>query len=140
MNNFIAIFSSEILDFLKDCEVVEGEKGVHLAISHRDGRPNGEAFVELATPAAVDKAFEYNKNVLGHRYIESNLNIYSYLLKINNVLYTNYILVFNAKPEEFEQCVKRSCAVQQDTFIKLRGLPFSCKNDDIEQFFQGMNE
>lgn len=61
----------DILDFLKECEVVDGEKGVHLAISHRDGRPNGEAFVELASQEDLDKAFEYNKNILGHRYIES---------------------------------------------------------------------
>lgn len=61
----------DILDFLKECSVVEGEKGVHLAISHRDGRPNGEAFVELESSEDVDKAFTYNKNILGHRYIES---------------------------------------------------------------------
>lgn len=65
--------AKDIMDFLKDCAVVDGEKGVHLAISHRDGRPNGEAFVELAAQEDVDKAFEYNKNVLGHRYIESKL-------------------------------------------------------------------
>lgn len=66
--------AKDIIDFLKDCEVVDGDKGVHLAISHRDGRPNGEAFVELASPDDVDKAFEYNKNVLGHRYIESKVS------------------------------------------------------------------
>lgn len=27
--------------------------------------------------------------------------------------------------------------MQQDTFIKLRGLPFSCKLEEIEQFFEG---
>lgn len=63
--------AKDILDFLKDCEVADGEKSVHLAISHRDGRPNGEAYVEMASLVDVDKAFEYNKNVLGHRYIES---------------------------------------------------------------------
>lgn len=63
--------AKDIMDFLKECQTAEGEKSVHLAISHRDGRPNGEAFVELAGPGDVDKAFEYNKNVLGHRYIES---------------------------------------------------------------------
>lgn len=63
--------AADILDFLKDCSVVNGEKGVHMAISHRDGRPNGEAYVELETPEDVDRAFSYNKNVLGHRYIES---------------------------------------------------------------------
>lgn len=61
----------DILDFLKECQPLEGEKSVHLAISQRDGRPNGEAFIELASPQDVDKAFEYNKNSLGHRYIES---------------------------------------------------------------------
>lgn len=61
----------DILEFLKECQALDGEKSVHLAISHRDGRPNGEAFVELATPEDVDKAFEYNKNAMGHRYIES---------------------------------------------------------------------
>lgn len=57
------------------------------------------------------------------------------LIKFDSKL--SSVLVFNAKPEEFEQCLKRQNAVQQDTFIKLRGLPFSCKSDDIEQFFQG---
>jgi hypothetical protein len=34
-------------------------------------------------------------------------------------------------------CLKRQNLVQQDTFIKLRGLPFSCKTEDIAEFFQG---
>lgn len=67
--------AKDIIDFLKECQTLEGEKSVHLAISHRDGRPNGEAFVELATPGDVDKSFEYNKNVLGHRYIESEFGL-----------------------------------------------------------------
>jgi RNA recognition motif-containing protein len=71
----------DILNFLNGCNTLEGEKSVHLAISHRDGRPNGEAFVQLASPADVDKAFEYNKNVMGHRYIESKL---TYLIIIIN--------------------------------------------------------
>lgn len=87
--------AKDILEFLKDVQVIDEEKGVHLgkfwvlaaillnfnstfiqlspqpAISHRDGRPNGEAFVELVSPDDVDKAFEYNKNIMGNRYIES---------------------------------------------------------------------
>lgn len=49
-------------------------------------------------------------------------------------------IVFNAKPEEFDQCLKRQNVMQQDTFIKLRGLPFSCKLEEIEQFFEGKIE
>lgn len=66
--------SKDVLEFLKDCQVSDGEKGVHLAISHRDGRPNGEAFVEMASLVDVEKSFEYNKQILGHRYIESKYN------------------------------------------------------------------
>lgn len=46
-------------------------------------------------------------------------------------------IVFNAKPEEFDNCLRRQNLMQLDTFIKLRGLPFSCKPEDIEQFFSG---
>lgn len=41
--------AKDVMDFLKECQVMDGEKGVHLAISHRDGRPNGEAFVEVSS-------------------------------------------------------------------------------------------
>jgi RNA recognition motif-containing protein len=34
--------AKDVIDFLKNVEVVDGEKGVHMAISPRDGRPNGK--------------------------------------------------------------------------------------------------
>jgi RNA recognition motif-containing protein len=62
----------DILDFLKDVEVVNAKNGgILMGFSPRDGRPNGEAFLELANPDDVDKAFSYNKNMIGRRYIES---------------------------------------------------------------------
>lgn len=63
--------AKDILDFLVDVKVAGDEIGIHMAINPRDGRPNGEAFVECATMEDVDKAFTFNKNILGHRYIES---------------------------------------------------------------------
>lgn len=61
----------EILTFLDGVQVDKGENGVHLITSPRDGRPNGEAFVECTSEADVAKAFEYQNKTLGHRYIES---------------------------------------------------------------------
>jgi heterogeneous nuclear ribonucleoprotein F/H len=64
--------SKEIVDFLKDVEIVNGENGIHMITSPRDGRPNGECFVECATKTDYDNAFEYNKKMMGHRYIEGS--------------------------------------------------------------------
>lgn len=126
--------SKDVLEFLENVEVIGGEKGVHMAISPRDGRPNGEAFVELATPNDVDTAFGYNKKSLGHRYIEGEKSKHALLININD---EEISLVFNAKQDEYEQVVRRLSSNMQDTFVKLRGLPFSCKPDDIDQFFSG---
>lgn len=66
--------AKDVLDFLQNVEVVDGEKGVHMSIG-RDGRLNGEAYAELASANDLDTAFGYNKNMIGHRYIESEFKI-----------------------------------------------------------------
>lgn len=48
-----------------------------------------------------------------------------------------FSIVFTAKLEEFEYVMKKQNVVQQDTFIKLRGLPYSCSYGEIEKFFEG---
>lgn len=144
--------AKDVMDFLKECQVMDGEKGVHLAISHRDGRPNGEAFVEVSSAFRVSfEAFPINsffsccRRKTSRRLLSTTRTFLAigrlHSSRLNpffiNRRHFRYIEVFNAKPEEFEMCLKRQNLVQQDTFIKLRGLPFSCKNEDIEQFFQG---
>ncbi|XP_055700406.1 heterogeneous nuclear ribonucleoprotein H3 isoform X4 [Phlebotomus papatasi] len=106
----------EIKEFLKDVEFVNGDDGIHLVTSPRDGRPNGEAFVECASEKDFNLAFEYNKNVMGHRYIE----------------------IFAARPDEFETIMRKQCVVQAETFVKLRGLPYSVSPNEIETFFEGL--
>lgn len=71
------VTNQDILDFLQDVNVKHGEIGIHLITSPRDGRPNGEAFVECASEKDFNAAFEYNKKMLQHRYIESKLSISS---------------------------------------------------------------
>lgn len=45
--------------------------------------------------------------------------------------------VFNAQVDEFESVLNKQHVVQMDTFIKLRGLPYSITADEIEAFFDG---
>lgn len=59
---------SDICAFFADCELVEGDKGVHLPVS-QDGRPNGEAFVLLASEPEVEKALKLNNKYMKDRYV-----------------------------------------------------------------------
>lgn len=67
-----SVTAQDIMDFLGDVEVSGGSNGVHLiTYSRNSSRPNGEAFVVCATEDSYNKAFQYNKQSMGHRYIES---------------------------------------------------------------------
>ena len=52
-----------------DIRIAGGKDGIHLTFS-RDGRPSGEAFVEFASDADLEKALEKHNEHMGHRYIE----------------------------------------------------------------------
>jgi hypothetical protein len=65
----------DIMQFLQGVNVLNGEKGIHLITSFKDGRPNGECFVECATEDDVDSAFGLHKQMLGHRYIEGKYRV-----------------------------------------------------------------
>lgn len=52
-------------------------------------------------------------------------------------LFTYFILVFAAKPDEYEFTMRKQNIVTSETFVKLRGLPYTCSVSDIEKFFEG---
>ena len=54
-----------------ECEIAGGEDGIHFTYS-RDGRPSGEAFVELVSEDDVTNAVAQNNEHIGSRYIEGN--------------------------------------------------------------------
>ena len=55
--------------FSTECDIAGGEDGVHLTFT-REGRPNGECFVELASEDDVKNALAQNREYIGSRYIE----------------------------------------------------------------------
>ena len=59
---------SDICAFFADCEMVGGDQSVHLPVS-QDGRPNGEAFVLLASEPEVEKALKLNNKYMKDRYV-----------------------------------------------------------------------
>ena len=64
-----AATSKDVLELLKDCQVMNGEKGIHFTFAP-DGRPSGEAFVELCNEEDVSNALNHNNEHMGRRYVE----------------------------------------------------------------------
>lgn len=109
----------EILQFFNDCRIKDGKLGIHMTMS-REGRPSGEAYVEMESDEDIEKACKKDRDHIGHRYIE----------------------VFKVKRSEMEWVVKRSGLnlenAMDDGCVRLRGLPFGCSKEEIAQFFSGL--
>ncbi|XP_013408423.1 heterogeneous nuclear ribonucleoprotein H3 [Lingula anatina] len=108
----------EIVKFFSDCNIPDGENGVHFTFS-RDGRPSGEAYIQLSSEEDVANAVAKHNQHMGRRYIE----------------------VFRSKQSEMEWVVKRAGPNQMvggDAVIRLRGLPFGCSKEEIAHFFTGL--
>ncbi|EPY87655.1 Heterogeneous nuclear ribonucleoprotein H isoform 2-like protein [Camelus ferus] len=102
-----------------NCKIQNGAQGIRF-IYTREGRPSGEAFVELESEDEVKLALKKDRETMGHRYVE--------VFKSNNV--------------EMDWVLKHTGPNSPDTandgFVRLRGLPFGCSKEEIVQFFSGL--
>ncbi|KAH8272095.1 hypothetical protein KR026_008110 [Drosophila bipectinata] len=106
----------EILDFLENVNVTNGSQGIHLVTSRVDGKNTGEAYVEVSTQEDVEEARKLNKASMGHRYIE----------------------VFTATPKEAKEAMRKISGHGNAFVVKLRGLPYAVTEQQIEEFFSGL--
>lgn len=108
----------EVASFFSDCNIVGKVDGVCFTFS-KEGRPSGEAFVELKTADDFKTAIAKDRKYMGHRYIE----------------------VFKSNRSEMDWVLKRSGPADYDAsgcMLRLRGLPFGCSKEEIVQFFSGL--
>ncbi|XP_077434373.1 heterogeneous nuclear ribonucleoprotein H isoform X2 [Vanacampus margaritifer] len=109
----------EVQRFFSDCKILGNGGGVHFT-STREGRPSGEAFVELEAEDDLKQALKKDRETMGHRYVE--------VFKSNNV--------------EMDWVMKHTgpnCPeTAGDGLVRLRGLPFGCSKEEIVQFFSGL--
>ena len=96
------------------------EKGVKFAFGV-DGRPSGEAFVELCSADDVEKALAHSHEHMGRRYVE--------IFRANRSQ-----LDWDCKKEE------RVTNAEGSGVVRLRGLPFGCSEEQIVTFFSGTYE
>ncbi|XP_055797405.1 heterogeneous nuclear ribonucleoprotein H-like isoform X1 [Salvelinus fontinalis] len=109
----------EVARFFSDCKVANNGTSIHFTYT-REGRPSGEAFVELESEDDLKIAVKKDRETLGHRYVE--------VFKSNNV--------------EMDWVMKHtgpnSPETEGDGLVRLRGLPFGCSKEEIVQFFLGL--
>ncbi|XP_063059831.1 heterogeneous nuclear ribonucleoprotein H1, like isoform X3 [Engraulis encrasicolus] len=109
----------EVSRFFSDVKVANNGTAIHFTYT-REGRPSGEAFVELDTEDDLKIALKKDRESMGHRYVE--------VFKSNNV--------------EMDWVMKHtgpSCPeTDGDGLVRLRGLPFGCSKEEIVQFFAGL--
>ncbi|XP_068576767.1 G-rich sequence factor 1 [Cebidichthys violaceus] len=109
--------AQDLLQFFSECRIRDGVKGIHLTVD-RMGRSSGQAFIEMEHEEDVSKALEKHRQYLGPRYVE----------------------VYEVTNSDAETILKKAVqAPAESSVVRLRGLPFSCTEDDIVQFFSGLD-
>ncbi|XP_006627257.2 G-rich sequence factor 1 [Lepisosteus oculatus] len=109
--------ADDVQRFFSECRIRDGVNGIHLT-TKRDGRPSGEAFIELEDEEDVQKALEKHRQFMGSRYIE----------------------VFEVTNNDAEDILRQSAdSPVKDGIVKLRGLPYTCTENDIIHFFSGLD-
>ncbi|RVE67755.1 hypothetical protein OJAV_G00084940 [Oryzias javanicus] len=109
--------AQDLLRFFSECRIRDGERGVHLTVD-RLGRLSGRAFIEMEHEEDVSKALEKHRQYLGPRYVEVSE-------------------VTNSDAEAILQ--QEAPPPTEDGVVMLRGLPFSCSEDDVLLFFSGLD-
>ncbi|XP_060738655.1 G-rich sequence factor 1 [Tachysurus vachellii] len=107
--------AEDLLKFFSECRIRKGVNGIHL-MYHKNGKPNGQAFIELEDEEDVNKALEMHRQYLGPRYVE----------------------VYEVTNHDAEAILKGT-GESQDGVVRIRGLPFNCAEKEIVQFFSGLN-
>ena len=104
-----------------DDNSIDGSNSAMLSVyltANTEGRPSGEAFIEVENESDVDLALVKNNNLMGQRYIEVFKSSYDQLSK------------------HIEESLNRTLN-WSDPVVRLRGLPYGCTEIDIRNFFDG---
>lgn len=107
---------------------------VHLC-TNADGRASGEAYLQLATSTDVEKALRKHQSSLGSRYVEGA----SLLLYFNyKTLNTSVFALGDIEIAQVQRRIAQRNAITEHACIRVRGLPFACKKEDLNAFFKGL--
>jgi len=119
---------AEVKEFLLQGLEAAGILAIHMASDHM-GRASGDAYVECVTDADVEQALKLNKKNLGRRYVDV---MKSSVGEMTQAMAGRGGLVggFGGHPPPLNP---------NALIVKMRGLPFSCTEQDIREFFKNIH-
>ena len=100
--------------------------------SSMDGKPTGECYVQFANREQASKAQLKDRQTMGSRYIEGFLFFG----------FSSQSSVFQVSDIEMDQLARRlqmKKTMSTKGFVRIRGLPYSCNKENIQQFFRGFS-
>ncbi|XP_063726313.1 heterogeneous nuclear ribonucleoprotein F-like [Symsagittifera roscoffensis] len=108
-----SVTDDEIAEFFEPEIVLRTREQIHRV--ETNGRFSGEIYLELYTREEEVAAIAKNKNTIGKRYVE----------------------VYPAKIEELKRVLEHVGEAKKENILKLRGLPFHVRREEIQDFLQG---
>lgn len=108
--------AEDIMSFFSECRIRGGVNGVHI-LYNKYGKPTGQAFIELEHEEDVGKALDQHRHYLRDRFVQ-----------VCEVTNKDAEAILKAAKERLET----------DGVVRLRGLPYSCTEGDLIQFFSGL--
>ena len=121
--------TKDIISFLSDCQIANGDSGVHFTFV-ADGRPSGEAFVELQSEDDVSKALAHHNEHMGRRYVEmfrASRGQMVWECRLENKSYG----------EGGGEGGGSGLGGGSGGVVRLRGLPYGSSEEDVRRFFTG---
>ena len=133
---------TELIEFFGNCSI----KAVHFT-KNREGRPSGDAYLEMTSLRDVKEAMKLNKATMGNRYLEVFEARHS---EMEWMLQKNIKQDGMKGDQAFNQFVSEilmnvSCLSKilqeptTDNIVRMRGLPFEAGPIEICKFFEGTN-
>jgi RNA recognition motif-containing protein len=165
IEELVQFFDPLLVDFDQENRQIESPVDVIPIINAVDGRPTGEAFIKFKDANDATQALEKNRQKFGNRYVdvfkvpEQEMFMYA----VNTfppgsvqvppffVPQDSYMMppFFPPRALPRRQPVRTNGTSSQHHFqqhlnftehvVRVRGLPFTCDEDDIADFFNGIN-
>jgi len=114
---------SELLEFFGNCTI----EAVHFT-KNREGRPSGDAYIEMKSLRDIKEAMKLDKASMGTRYLEVFEARYSEM---------EWMLQKNVHQDGRSKLEFAEFDPKTDDIVRLRGLPFEAGPPEIVRFFEG---